>query len=87
MTSGLRQYIAGFIVAIFFRNPGQMSRYINKPDRVLLCCNVSRLSGRLIGWFVSGSMALSENVSIYIEPSPREREKEKRNDKQVGKNR
>ena len=37
---------------------------------------------RLVGWLVVlGLTALSDNVSVYIGPSPREREKEKRNDR------
>ena len=34
------------------------------------------------GWFVDlGLTALSDNISVYIGPSPREREKEKRNER------
>ena len=37
----------------------------------------------LVGWFVVlGLTALCDSISVYIGPSPREREKEKRNDRQ-----
>ena len=35
-----------------------------------------------VGWLVVlGLMALSDSISVYIGPSPREREKEARNDR------
>ena len=36
----------------------------------------------LVGWLVVlGLTALSDNISVYIGPSPKEREKEKRKDR------
>ena len=34
-----------------------------------------------VGWLFLGLTALRDSISVYIEPSPREREKEKRNDR------
>ena len=43
---------------------------------------ISNLFLRLVGWLVVLSLtALSDSVTVYIGPSPREREKEKRNDR------
>ena len=35
----------------------------------------------LVGWLFWGLTALSDSISVYTGPSPREREKEKRNDR------
>ena len=34
--------------------------------------------GWLVGWLVLGLTALSDNISVYIGPSPKEREKERK---------
>ena len=31
-----------------------------------------------VGWLVLGLTALSDNISVYIRPSPKEREKEEK---------
>ena len=39
-------------------------------------------NGWLVGWLVVlGLTALCDSISVYIGPSPRDREKEKRNDR------
>ena len=35
----------------------------------------------LVGWLVWGLTALRDSISVYIEPSPKEREKEERKDR------
>ena len=40
------------------------------------------IDGWMVGWLVVLDLAaLSDNISDYIEPSPREREKEERKDR------
>ena len=40
------------------------------------------ISAELVGWLVVlGLMALSDSISVYIGPSPKEREKEERKDR------
>ena len=45
-------------------------------------CLETRYVASWVGWLVVfGLKALLDNISVYIGPSPREREKEKRNDR------
>ena len=41
-----------------------------------------KLRSLLVGWLFWGLTALGDNISVYIEPSPREREKEERKDRE-----
>ena len=45
-------------------------------------CITKKLLKHLVGWLVVlGLTALGDSISVYIGPSPREREKEKKSDK------
>ena len=40
-----------------------------------------RFVGLVVGWLVLGLTALGDSISVYIGPSPKEREKEERKDR------
>ena len=64
--------------------PGRSTNLDNGRARAYCACSRCgcRLFGWLVGWLVVlGLMALRDSISVYIGPSPREREKEKRKDR------
>ena len=49
-----------------------------------MCVKVAGMKcgwSELVGWLVLGLTALSDSISVYIGPSPKEREREERKDR------
>ena len=54
-----------------------------KHSCTLICVILRQtpMSSQLVGWLILGLTALWDSISVYIGPSPKEREKEERKDR------